>query len=101
MDLINTLYALNAFILVFSYLPQIHNLINSTGKSKAISISSWVLWLYTASIATIYAHFVVGDLKFTMFSLTNVILCTIVIALTLYNRHYRFKDINHSRRATD
>lgn len=79
-------------VTLIGYLPQIWKLITSTGRSKAMSLNTWVIWMGTSSIAFLYALSIAKDpiMMFTMGA--NVAGCGTIVLLTLYNRHVRFRD---------
>jgi len=46
-SLIDWLYATIVLIAVFGYAPQLYKLWKSTSDSMDISITTWLIWLYT------------------------------------------------------
>lgn len=89
-SLIDWLYATIVIIAVFGYVPQIHRLWNSKGDSMDISITTWLIWLYTWIVSLFYGIIELQDLKFCMVAIINLIGHLAVIGLTMRNRH-RFK----------
>ena len=63
-----SLYAINGFIAVVGYWPQIIKLVKSTTKPEHFSMSGWSLWVYTTLITFLYAIFINGDKIFMLVS---------------------------------
>ena len=91
-EIIPLLYQLVAIISAIGYLPQIYNLIISTGKSLAISLTTWFIWLSSWLISLTYGILYIEDWRFILVASINVLGHVLIIGLTIYNRFYRFKD---------
>ncbi len=105
MSIIGTLYSTVGIMVLVGYMPQIIRLWKTHTDCRDISLHSWMIWNYTASVSLLYSVFELPDLKFAMvnsvFELpdlkfamvnsVNVLCINIIIALTLYKRHHYSK----------
>ena len=91
-DIILLLYGSVAVVSVVAYVPQIYNLIISTGRSEAVSISSWLLWLFTSGISLLYGLAIIKVLPFIVVSAINFTGVAMILLLTIYNRYFRFNE---------
>jgi hypothetical protein len=91
--LLTMLLGLNGAISIAAYAPQIYKLVISTGRSEAISIASWLLWLWTNTVSVLYATFVLKNLPLMIVDSIGLLGVVVVLALTLWNRHYRFVNL--------
>ena len=73
-----------------AFVPQIYTLITATGRSMAVSIPSYLIWSYCACVAMLYGAFVLHDIMMTLANVFSKIGNLTVVALTVYNRYYRF-----------
>ncbi|OQW53775.1 MAG: hypothetical protein A4S14_15565 [Proteobacteria bacterium SG_bin9] len=87
------LLGLNGVISICAYTPQIYKLITSTGRSEAVSIMSWLLWLWTGTVALCYAIFVLKDIPLIIVDTIGFIGVVAVLGLTIWNRYYRFPSL--------
>ena len=86
-SIIDWLYATIVIIAVFGYIPQLIRLWKSEGDSNDISITTWLIWLYTWIVGLLYGIIELQDLKFTIVASINLIGHLAVIGLTLRNRN--------------
>lgn len=91
--ILTMLLGLNGVISIAAYAPQIYKLVISTGRSEAISIASWLLWLWTNTVAVLFAVFVVKNPTLIIVDSIGLLGVIAVLALTLWNRHYRFANL--------
>ncbi|MDD9912069.1 MAG: hypothetical protein OXR68_01630 [Alphaproteobacteria bacterium] len=88
---ITALYSFSSLVTIAAYFPQIWTLVTATGRSEALSISSWGLWSYTGAVNLLYAVYVVKDLLLSIVALASEAAILITLALILYNRYFRFE----------
>ena len=84
-------YSLSGGMMLAGFIPQIWNLIISTGRSKAISIPTYLIWFICTFISGLYAMFVAGDMLISLIGFAASFGNFTIISLTLYNRYWRFK----------
>ena len=92
MDIISVLYSTVGVVLLIGFIPQILRLIRTHTDCRDISISTWMIWNYTACVSLIYSIIVLPDLKFALVNAVNVMGVNSIIALTLYKRHIHKKN---------
>lgn len=83
-------YSFMAAIAAFGYGPQIYTLIKSTGHSISTPITTWLLWTAEASVSLTYAIVVLRDPVTTLVFGVDFLAAFSIVALTIYNRYYRF-----------
>ena len=86
MSIIGFLYSTVGILVLFGYMPQIRRLWKSKTDCREISITSWMIWNYTAIVSLLYSVFDLADVKFSLVNGINVICINIIILLTLYKR---------------
>lgn len=86
MTIINLLYSTIVVIAVFGYAPQIWKLWRSDSDGRDISITTWLIWLYTWIVTLAYGWLELADLKLCIVAAINLIGHIAIIALTLRNR---------------
>jgi len=86
MDIINLLYSTIVVIAVFGYAPQLWKLWHSKGDGKDISITTWLIWLYTWVVTLLYGWIELADLKLCIVAGINLIGHLAIIGLTYRNR---------------
>ncbi len=84
--MISLLYSTVGFVIGISYLPQVIRLIRSRTRCMEISLSSWMIWNYTATVSLLYSVYVLDDLKLSIVNAICVFFNNLVIAITLYKR---------------
>ncbi|MFK7839705.1 MAG: hypothetical protein AB8B83_05185 [Bdellovibrionales bacterium] len=89
-SIIDFLYATIVLIAVFGYVPQIYKLWTSNSDGMDISITTWLIWLYTWVVTLLYGMFELDDLKLCIVAIINLFGHVGIIGLTCRNR-YRFK----------
>ena len=89
-SIIDILYGTIVLIAVFGYVPQIYKLIKSNSDGKDISITTWLIWLYTWVVTLLYGWIELEDTKLCIVAGINLFGHIAIIGLTLRNRH-RFK----------
>ena len=85
-------YTGTGFVDLIGFMPQIYALIIATGHSRGVSINAWGLWTGTSIIALLYAVLLVQDAFLIFVSSVETFGCATVLAITVYNRHIRFKE---------
>ena len=86
------LYTISGAVGVTGFIPQIWKLITSTGKSKAISLQTYAVWWSTAAVSWLYGIMILHDFMASAIAAGFTIGNTLIIALTIYNRYFRFAD---------
>ena len=90
--LIAVLFALTGFVSIVGYLPQLYTLLRSTGRSIAVSIHTWIIWTADSVIALLYGIFELQDTLYIAIVTFDVFGSGGILALTIYNRFFRFKN---------
>ncbi len=95
MSIIGTLYSTIVLIAIFGYVPQLYRLIKTESDGKDISITTWLIWLYTWVVTLLYGAFELSDLKLCIVAIINLAGHLAIIGLTLNNRRkYKAKTDN-------
>lgn len=69
-----------------SYLPQIARVAMDTEGAKAISYSTWCVWIGANVSTAAYAVVNIADLALFAVSTVNALGCAIVVGLTVWKR---------------
>jgi hypothetical protein len=70
-----------------SYLPQIIRVATDKEGAKAISYSTWNLWIGANASTAAYAVVNLADLTLFLVSAMNAVGCAVVVGLTALKRH--------------
>lgn len=89
-SIITHLYSLVGLMVVVAYIPQIIRLATATGRSLAISIPTFAMWSLAAAISLSYGIVVLEDWRFCVIESANLTGYLTIIAMTVYNRYFRF-----------
>jgi hypothetical protein len=89
---VSALYALFGVLFVIGYVPQVRAVWRSRNGAADVSLPTWGLWCASSTVSLLYAHFVNGDLHFTLVCLGNVAGCYAVTAVTLLRRCAHFPE---------
>ena len=84
--MIGALYSTVGIVMAVSYLPQVIRLIKAQTPCHEISMASWVIWNYTASVSLLYSIYDLNDTKLTIVNIINVLFINLIIGVTLYKR---------------
>ncbi|MET0335162.1 MAG: hypothetical protein ABW190_12890 [Rhizobacter sp.] len=84
--LVSALYALFGVVFVLGYVPQVRAVWRSRNGAADVSLPTWGLWCASSSVSLMYAHFVSGDLNYTLVCLGNVAGCYAVTGTVLLKR---------------
>ena len=80
-----------------SYLPQIVRVVADNEGAKAISYSTWILWIGANASTAAYALVNITDITLFTVSVLNAIGCALVVGLTAVKRH-QYTRVLHVRR---
>ena len=80
------LFSLFNFLRLGSYLPQIIRVANDTEGAKAISYSTWGVWIGANGSTAAYAVVNITDWALFAVSTLNTLGCAAVLALTVLKR---------------
>ena len=69
-----------------SYLPQIIRVAADTDGAKAISYSTWIVWICANASTAAYAIVNVADWTLFAMSIVNAVGCLVVVGLTIWKR---------------
>lgn len=94
------LYSIVGIIEMIAYMPQIYRLVTNKQKGKEISILAFSLWTMTSFISASYAYFHVKDMLIFAVSSVHIAGCGLILALTVYNRHFRKRMSDNTISAT-
>lgn len=86
LDLLKLLYAASGLVVVTAYVPQVRSAWQSTTGAHDVSLATWGTWTGTSFVSLLYAHFVTGDIGFTLVSLGNLLGCALVLTCAAYRR---------------
>ena len=82
------LFSIFNVLRVGSYLPQIVRVATDTDGAKAISYSTWCLWIGANSSTAAYAIVNIADWALFAVSFVNALGCTAVVGLTMWKRRH-------------
>ncbi|MDD9912116.1 MAG: hypothetical protein OXR68_03825 [Alphaproteobacteria bacterium] len=88
---LTTAYSLAGGMMLAGFVPQIWSLVIATGRSKAISISTYFIWAISTFISAFYALMVAQDVLIAVIGFGAAFGNTAIIILTVYNRFWRFQ----------
>lgn len=71
---------------IFSYAPQIVLIARDRDGARAISLSTWALWIAANATTALHAWFNLGDVPLTLLNALNTLGCLTVVALTVWKR---------------
>lgn len=80
---------------VFSYLPQIYRVATDDTGAKAISYSTWGIWIGANSTTSAYALIHLSDVPLCLIGASNTMGCIVVVGLTAFKRNQSLPDIRH------
>ena len=92
MSIISLLYSTIVIIAVFGYAPQIWKLWKSDSDGNDISITTWLIWLYTWVVTLLYGWIELADLKLCIVAMINLVGHLAIIFLTYKNRKAHMKN---------
>lgn len=81
------LFSLFNVLRLGSYVPQIARVASDTEGAKAISYSTWCVWVGANSSTAAYALINITDWSLFAVSTVNALGCATVVALTMWKRH--------------
>ncbi len=90
LGVVSALYALFGMVFVVGYLPQLRAVWRSRNGAADVSLPTWGLWCASSTVSLLYAHFVNGDIHYTLVSLGNVVGCYAVTIVTVLRRRAFF-----------
>ena len=90
--MIGALYSTVGIVMAVSYLPQVIRLIKAQTPCHEISMASWIIWNYTATVSLLYSIYDLNDTKLTIVNIINVLFINLIIWVTLYKRR-KYGDI--------
>jgi hypothetical protein len=73
-------YAVAGLICIVAYFPTISDLY--LRKKNSANPTTYALWTTTAIISVLYSIFALEDLLFLIFSILNMVSCTIILILS-------------------
>jgi CBS domain containing-hemolysin-like protein len=86
LTLLKLVYAVSGGIVIAAYLPQVRAAWGSVTGAHDVSLTTWSVWTGTSLVSLLYAHFVTGDIGFTLVSVGNLSGCALVTACVIYRR---------------
>ena len=81
------LFSLFNVLRLGSYLPQIARVASDTEGAKAISYSTWCVWIGANGSTAAYAIVNITDWTLFVVGGVNALGCTAVVLLTMWKRH--------------
>lgn len=81
------LFALFNILRVGSYVPQIARVAADTEGARAISYSTWCVWIAANVSTAAYALVNITDWTLFAMSVVNTLGCATVVVLTIWKRH--------------
>lgn len=91
-EVIGFLYSLVGVVALIGYMPQIITLWRAKNPCRDVSVPTWAIWISTWIVSLVYGITALGDFKFIMVALVNVVGHGLIIILTLKNR-YVYRDV--------
>jgi len=88
--LITAVYGVSGVCAVAVYVPQIITAWKNRKDPKALSLSTWGLWVGTSSVSVTYAAVVAQDIPYTLISLGNLLGCGSVFIIAMSSRLRRY-----------
>jgi hypothetical protein len=85
-DITLELFSLFNVLRVGSYLPQIARVASDGEGARAISYSTWCLWIGANGSTAAYAAINIADWALFAMSVINALGCTAVVLLTMWKR---------------
>lgn len=79
-------YTLCNALRLFSYVPQIACVARDRDGARAISLTTWWLWIAANATTALYAWVNLGDTPLALLNVLNVICCLAVVVLTTWKR---------------
>ena len=80
------LFSLFNVLRLGSYVPQILRVAADTDGARAISYTTWSVWIGANGSTAAYAMVNLADWKLFAISLVNALCCAVVVALTAWKR---------------
>lgn len=90
MTILTALFTANGVMAGAFFVPQIYVLATSTGRSKALSITSQSMGTYSAVVGLLYALLIAHDTPLLIGYTIGLTGNALVLGLTVYNRYFRF-----------
>jgi hypothetical protein len=90
LGLVSALYALFGVLFVVGYVPQVRAVWRSRNGAADVSLPTWGLWCASSTVSLLYAHFVNGDIHYTVVCFGNVVGCYAVTCVTVFRRSAYF-----------
>lgn len=94
MDVLTVLYVAANVMASVSYIPQTVTLVRDKTNSPSVAITSWALWLTSASISLLYFITHVKDPVVVFSSSVNLCGCLTVFSLLLFNRYIKAEGVS-------
>ena len=85
-DITLALFSIFNILRLGSYLPQIVHVARDTDGAKAISFSTWCLWIGANGSTAAYAMVNIADWTLFAVSSVNALGCAVVVGLTMWKR---------------
>src|SRR5262245_35112510 len=76
-----------------SYLPQIMRVATDNEGAKAISYSTWGLWIGATASTAAYTAVNISDMTLFFVSAMNALGCALVVGLTALKRHQHARTL--------
>lgn len=73
-------------VAIASYLPQARRIFRDHSGARAISLSSWWMWIAAYGALTLHAVFILNDQLIAVLGASNCLACAIVVGLTHIKR---------------
>ena len=87
------LFSIFNILRVGSYLPQIVRVAMDTEGAKAISYSTWSLWIGANTSTAAYAAVNIADMTLFIVSAMNAVGCALVVGLTALKRQQQARAL--------
>ena len=83
---IKSLYAVNGFVAVLLYLPQIVSALKDKKRALSLSLFTFAGWSLGSFITALYAWYLVQDKMFTAISLGNMAGSGAIVVIIVFSR---------------
>jgi len=86
LDFLTLAYGFFNTLRVVSYVPQMVLIARDRSGARAISLSSWLIWIGANASTVLYAWIKLDDLPLALLNAINMGCCVTVLALVVYKR---------------
>lgn len=90
------LYPLVGILSILAYVPQIKSLLKTRTSPDDISLSSWLMWIFSCLLSLGYGIFHLKDVLFCLTTALGLFFMVLIVSTVLYKR-YRYGYLRGGR----